>query len=480
VEIRKALGLSPTPLESTTVNVGPVLLTKAEANQFARFDAMKDGSKDLLTELLGDTNVISYSFSGHIFDPEIYIWKDNREQSSRLDNITSKLSTAGFRVTVQEMPFSKGNYLAARNASSRELFGFDINVDINPRVQQKLTLTKADEAAAIEITEMIKQLRSQGIKVFDTYLPGEKPVIELVVDERHIELVNSKIPKTLAGMVFAVSGGASLQTQAAGPWTGLGAAWSGRLANESVARGGKRFTVNGVSCSSGPVIRSQYNQDFVVSAGHCANSILSGSADASGTSVSLFASCNVSQNPNCSPNTYGGVDASVWTANAATGWFVHQGPGSGGNQGTAYTDNTVGSSDLSAGDELICIEGASPAKYNSGINAISSCGTAVGWSGSGFYRLNMYQGNAICQGDSGGYVRKPTGFSGSWNAGHFRAIDSENPQPSFLGGTSIGNGCHMRSGLSANYYLFALVTTFWKTHVWLNSSTGHSAWAKTW
>ena len=153
----------------------------------------------------------------------------------------------------------------------------------------------------------------------------------------------------------------------------------------------------------------------------------SNSGDVSGTPVTLFASCNISQNRSCSPNTYGGVDTSVWNiaSGTATGWFVHQGPGSGGNQGIAYTDNTVGSKMLNGGEELICIEGASPAKYSGGLTAISSCGTAIGWSGSGFFRINMHQENAICEGDSRGYLRNPTGSSGSWNAGHFGRLSQK-------------------------------------------------------
>ena len=225
-----------------------------------------------------------------------------------------------------------------------------------------------------------------------------------------------------------------------------------------------------------------------MSAGHCYDGTEpplspSSPASVSGASVTIGGSCNVSTAPLCAPSyTYGGIDASVWTMNSgvsATGWFVHQAPApppfSQAVQGTAYTDLTINSLDLNNGDPMICIEGASTNKYDSAVSATSACGIAGGFTGAGFQILQMYPYNPVCRGDSGGYIRHPTGYGGSYNAGHFRAVSATEVPESL--------GCWMRTvgpfGTQSPA-LHAQINTFWKTHLWFQSISGRLLWTKTW
>ena len=481
--IRESIGLPARPTSARTVEVGPLTLSASEAETFARFGKMKEQAQELSWLVLGDPTVISYVYDTNISKPAVTIWTSNDGPSPSLPDYMKQLSQLGFSVVVKSVPYSKGDYLAVRNASSRELFGIATDVDINPRVKQRIELTDENLAAGEAAVELIRNLRSKGFGVYDTYLPSDEPIVELVMSAEGLKDSASTDLSKLNGTMVLKKGSPAVATQAGGPWPGSGTTWSGRLLIEANARGGKRFSGSG-SCTSGPVVRSQYGTDYIFSAGHCYDgqygTTPTPSGTTSGVAVAIFASCNVSNVPTCSPNTYGGVDTSVWsiTSGGATGWFVHQGPPPppylSSVQGTAYTDATLGSLDLNAGDPLVCIEGASVNKYggSSNLNAISSCGVAGGWSGAGYQYLNMYPGNGICHGDSGAYVRNPSGGSGSYNAGNFRGVAS----------TSIPEigGCWVRVGNSAPA-LPAQITTFYKAHLWLHNLTGGvSVWSKTW
>jgi hypothetical protein len=478
--IRESIGLPALPASSErTVEVGPITLAASEAETYARFEKMKQEAQELLWLLLGDPTVISYRYDTSITKPSVTIWTSNDAASPDLPEYKKRLSELGFLVAVKSVLYSKGDYLAVRNASSHELFGFSTEADINPRVKQRIELTENNLETGQAVVGLIRTLKSKGFDVYNTYLPSDEPIIELEVSTEALKDAASMDLSKLRGTLLITEGFPSVSTQAAGPWPGVGTTWSGRLAVEGIARGGKRFSGSG-SCSSGPVVRSQYGTDYILSAGHCYNGLdgLSPTPTGSQTGVPLtiFASCNTKTAVNCSPYTYGGVDSSVWNISigSATGWFVHQAPGSGPDQGTAYTDLTIGSFDVNPGDPLICVEGASIHKYGggSGLNAVSSCGVGADWSGDGFQEINMYPGNGVCSADSGGYVRKPSGYSyGSYNAGTMQgAITSI---------TGI-DGCWVRAS-SSSPRLGAKITTFYKTHVWLHNLTqGTSVWAKTW
>jgi hypothetical protein len=485
IALRGSLGFPAQPREKKEILVGPLLLSANEARAFETLGKMKETAAQTSLEALGDPAIVSLVYGADVLHPSVTLWV-GPDENSKLGEFQTALVAIGFKVTVQKTAFSKANYLAARDAAAHELWGFSTAMDINPRVTQKGVVNAENLAVGQEIAELIRSLRKQGIEVFDGYLPSANPTIQLLISRGATARATSMVPSSLVGLVSVQEGGPIQQAQAGGPWAGSGTTWSGRLQPENVVRGGKRFSSSARTCTTGPAVRDQTGRDYIVAAGHCYDGVSlplnpQPNASVGGVSITLFASCNLSTYASCSPYTYGGVDSSLWTSsNTITGWFVHQAPHpllGAQYQGTAYTDATIGSKDLNAGDQLICIEGASVNKYGgaSGSSATSACGVAAGWSLGGFYYLNMYPGNTICVGDSGGYVRNPSGaFSGgSYNAGHFRGFpESGNPE--------VG-GCVTRY-TSSSPELPAQVVTFYKTHLWISyhTSGGVTIWAKTW
>ncbi len=164
----------------------------------------------------------------------------------------------------------------------------------------------------------------------------------------------------------------------------------------SIIRGGKQ--IPSLGCSTGPVVRDQFNVDFVMTAGHCSKpGTSSGPFAVGGGSISRNVTCDTdvpgSIGTTCPPNTPLGVDVALMSINAgstATGWFVHQAwPGDTGIQQTSYTAATDGSFDLTPGLHLICLEGTSPAKFGTNISASSTCGISQGFDSGGFYKLAL-------------------------------------------------------------------------------------------
>jgi hypothetical protein len=484
IALRESLGFSAQSKDKKEVLVGPLLLSLGEARAFETLGKMKESTNEALIDALGDPAVVSVVYGANVNRPSATFWVGTDEES-KLDQFVNSFTANGFEVTVRKTAYSKGDYLAAREAAAHDLWGFSTEMDINPRVTQRGVVSAANIETGNQTLELLGSLKKQGIQVFDAFLPANDPTIQLVVSRGAKERATAAVPASLRSLVFIQEGSPTEQAQAGGPWAGIGTSWSGRLQIENVVRGGKRFS-SAHSCSTGPAVRDQTGKDYIVSAGHCYDGVAAPlnpvpNASVGGVPITMFASCNLSTYASCSPYTYGGVDSSLWTSsNTITGWFVHQAPAiwlGSQFQGTAYTDVTLGSKDLNPGDQLICIEGASLNKYSgaSGSSATSSCGVAAGWSLSGFQYLNMYPGNPICSGDSGGYVRNPSGAisGGSFNAGHFRGIAShDNP---------VVGGCAERYSNSSPA-LPAQIVTFYKTHLWISyhTSGGVTIWAKTW
>jgi hypothetical protein len=425
---------------------------------------------------------------------QVDVWVDNETTRSGL---VDKLAAGGFKATVRQAPFSKRQYLSVRDAFA-EARGINTQSDIDGRPRVKLV---KDEGYVAAVTELLDSFANAGVEFRGSRYPGNDPRVHVVVPERDVARAQALIPKQLGHMVSVVAGGLSRKKQMAGPWAGGTAGQSGRNAPSTIVRGGKQ--VDTVGCSSGPVVRNGAGTDYATTAGHCFvdegyTSVPVGQVvNISSAATTLLQACVVDWLPSCSPYTWGGVDAALLSLNSGTtalGWFVHQAwPGNQQVQTQSFTDQTIGSWDLTPGQHLICAEGASPSKFNSSaasaINAASSCGISIGWTDDGYYYLHNYPFQPICGGDSGAYVRRPvfneppftSGLPTSYNAGIFVSGDDPDPEtepndPLWVPGTD--HNCIMRNNTSRQYEMY--VTSYWKFHTWVWLTRFEAVWAKTW
>jgi hypothetical protein len=265
----------------------------------------------------------------------------------------------------------------------------------------------------------------------------------------------------------------------------------------NLVRGGKQM---GVGCTTAAVVRdSTTNEDFVLTAAHCVSPGQTTSVGGSASVTDLIECQDVSYST--SPRTctdslnapHRGLDVALMTLPSGTGTFVHQAPGylipgtPYWAQGQTYLDATLGSFDLVAGIHNTCVEGASDLKYQGvyNLDARSSCGLSGSDDGTtwqigdlhGLFGVAIYPQNSICQGDSGGYIRRPDGYGGSWNGGTFSG---------FSGGQLIGpwappqSFCRTSIGPSQGTHVNVFVTTFWKANLYIDAASGRQIWAKTW
>lgn len=498
--IRSSIGLPKIPSEPATIAIGAVKLTLAEAALYDTDDKSKRAAASQIKTLLGRRDVVSVSYSGKITDPSITLWMDSNSSDLAYPELDA-LKSLGFTVKRARLAYTKEDYLEARDAASSLLYGIDTSVsDIDPQVKQELSREdrRATSSAADGVRQLLNELATSGIKVTGSLYPGIDPKIQLQVAPGDLNRAAETVRTTktgLAALIDIVPTSGEQLAQAGGPWDPgfYNSTWSGRLATESLGRGGKRLSVDpaggfaGQSCTTGAVVQdSQSGTDYILSAGHCDNDYtytVQRTGSTAGVPLQLFAACNISENPNCAPpQTYGGIDASLWKVripynNTLTGWHVWQEwPGDTAYQTRAYSVYTSGSYDLVAGDPMTCIEGASLHKFGTSISAATSCGIAAGWSGGGFFVVSMYPHQPVCRGDSGGYVRKPTNSTGSWNAGTFRSMESSDSSLTLVSGLP----CHMRL-TDSSPDVRSLVTTFYKTHLWISVGSGNtiSIWAKT-
>jgi hypothetical protein len=470
--IRASLGLLPLT-EPLAIQVGPVRMTQREASAYAAYAKASASIKGALVQLKNSPGVIGMEFDPKILSPAIVV-RLGTDGTSEPRGI-KEIGAAGFQIRYQRTGFSSIEFRAVRDAFARHVFGIKTEgLDIDPDIHPAATALETVDRTDVLVSELLASLNTSGIEVLDVLLPAGVSKIIISVDGKVENDARSLINSDLRQMVDVQAGQRRASIQASGPWPAGSASFSGRLASEAWARGGKQLD-NG--CTSGPVVRNILtNVDYVLTAGHC-YSATGQTATMGGGQVAMttVAVCDIRVNPNCSPLSYGGVDVTKLAINSgtATGWFIWQAWPSGlAAQTISYTDSTVGSYDLEDGVPLICVEGASPLKFSSIINAASACGIVGGWSVDGFKYLNMYPGQAVCPGDSGSYIRRPTGYGGSWNSGIMSAVGSGE-------GNTLPNGCWMRSG-DASPPVQSFLTTFWKAHIWDNFNTGSSLWPKTW
>jgi hypothetical protein len=193
-----------------------------------------------------------------------------------------------------------------------------------------------------------------------------------------------------------------------------------RVSAASSARSGKQLLKDGSDkCSTGPMVRNtNTNAVYVMTAGHCLDSNFPNWQLGWTTGgVTL----NYVVNSRCNYCVWG-VDAVLLQSPTVSNQFIWQEAGwynNGQQQGQSYLDTIIGTQPSASGMNWTCLEGASGWKYPGWytIDARSSCGLAQVRTGNGFRQVELYDLNLVCGGDSGGLVRRPTGYGGSWVLG---------------------------------------------------------------
>lgn len=497
--IRLSMGFSEQVQGDDLVDLGPVRLNKTEAAQFSTLENLRRVNDAELKALAKSEAVISVSFDPNIPKQAVDVWMHG-DLGESVRNTIAQVEKSGLSVVVREVPFSKTDYVTARDFFARQS-GIDVDptVDIDGRRRPRANY---NEVLIGQLKDFSDRLAKDGVEIDSVGYPERSPHIAIRVDAKRLREASNVLPIRSDGLlVVEASGGRPRQLQAAGPWFPTGPSFdlTGRNVPGSIGRGGKRVGPGlGDDCSSGPVVRDQWGNDYMTTAGHClrTHSTLS----FSGATGTLVARCDTipaqfgGANQNClNWLTFGGVDVAFYKVSpgsSATGWFVHQAwPGNATPQTTSYTAQTVGSFDLVGGLHLICEEGASQYKVNltNGApprvrSAASSCGISLGFNSLGLYEVTVYPYQPVCQGDSGAYVRRPNGDGTTSNAGHLSVVmtDATNISDSFVGG---GPYCWMRPGDTAP--LIIGVNTFWKSHLWLSQHSLNFpqqlfVWAKTW
>lgn len=174
-----------------------------------RSEAMRQVVSELDIELLNSPSVVSFTYGTDT--TALRIWMEKGSSPRTISGPVKKLVRTGFRVDIRFTGYSKGDYVAVRRALSKHLFGIDTNVDVSGRFIESIKLTKANRRVGNVAVTYVLTLRKQGIEVFDTYMPGDDPTIELQVSPDGVEAAQGILPPALRGLVTVTRGGRVLQ-----------------------------------------------------------------------------------------------------------------------------------------------------------------------------------------------------------------------------------------------------------------------------
>ena len=478
VPILAAMKMTPRATnEKATRLVGPLLLTDREADITERYLKITRNAAVDIEALEADPRVISVNWDLDVNTPQLVVWLGPSTPDAFLASYRAKFRDVV--VSIRRASFTNDAYLATYDMLQSSIYGRDSSEVLVSGKSRGYRISRDTDSALSELRSQLGKLKVQPIR-FRTNLGSPTFEPRIVVEVEESELVRvPQLPASLQALIAFDRAVPHFKAQATPAWPGGSSTFSGRVeTSNSIIRGGKQ--IPSLGCSTGPVVRDQFNVDFVMTAGHCSEpGTSSGPFAVGGGSISRNVTCDTdvpgSIGTTCPPNTPLGVDVALMSINAgstATGWFVHQAwPGDTGIQQTSYTAATDGSFDLTPGLHLICLEGASPAKFGTNISASSTCGISQGFDSGGFYKFTLYPRQPVCQGDSGAYIRRPTGTGSAWNAGILSYVATATPP-------STG-GCYMRTG-DTSAPIDVGLTTFWKAHLYVQYATGRSVWSKTW
>ena len=404
--LRAALGIGPalprTPTDAKRSTRIGLEMTDQEATNFDRWVQEVDAVSPTLDRFVSDGTITSWYPDLSLKSLKVHVFSTLTESASK--RLATNFPNIAFEIR------STPNSAQALDTA----FGA-IAALLHPNLDVPVGSSDRTSFDARALVETIRSLGFEPIGV--TRSPFVDRVILTIPDSDfdsfpgNISEMESRLGSELSRLVTFRPGTGLKKTQATSEtrltWTGL-------------ARSGKRMNMIGGFCTSGPIVFDQNSgQRYVMTAGHCQTAGSQASADAAGVVGSYVV------NSRCDYCAWG-VDAVLfaipsWTASnqfiwQPNGWW----DGSIQQQGQTYLDLMIGATPAASGMNWVCLEGSSPDKYSSnqpGVDARSTCGISFGRDGTGMREVHLYDDNAICGGDSGGLVRRPTGYGGSWTLG---------------------------------------------------------------